>query len=207
MSEGKGGFWTSLPGILTGAAALITALAGAGLIINEAGEGGSSGSAYSPPLDSDAGVMDADTYDTNATDAVVDEAVADNAVATDLADTGTGEVPDVSGNVPATVRPITVENACPKSISLTIVYDSPSGWNSSQNSAWEIAASDVLRLHYQNNLLNARSETVYIYARDQDGGLWAGNETVGGLHSLMRTTMAIDPYGDYRLRLTCSGGM
>lgn len=202
MNEGKGGFWSSLPGILTGAAALVSALAGAGFMLSQDNSGGSVRS-----------LEEIDVAADNSAETLFNQADGLELETVNMAGIeGATEDPEPDQPVPAppptgevAIRPIVVDNSCSKAINIWIAYEGLGGWTTSAGDSWTIAGEVATRPTYNGNLLNAKGGIAYFYARTEDGlSEWKGDAEVGGLKSLQSIAMEVDPYGDYRMQLTCN---
>ena len=207
MSEGKGGFWTSLPGVLTGLAALISSLAGAGFLLSN--DGGSDERYVAPEQNiaahnnASVAVASGNEQASAVDNSAVDNSAVDNEATAEVAAKVEEPPPAAVADLDVPVRPIAIENACSKPISFWLAYEAARGWTTSEGDRWNIDGNEVTRPTYNGNLLNAKSADAYYYAWSADGTEWSGDVDFGGLKALRRTTMEVDQYGDYRIKLTC----
>ena len=107
----------------------------------------------------------------------------------------------------ATGKSLVFANACPKELSIWIVYEGANGWTSHNQAYWTVPGNDRITMADRDIPLSPVSDELYYFAKTTDGSTeWSGDSSFEGLANLRRAVVTTDANNNYLLELTCRGG-
>lgn len=181
---------------LLGLFGLIVSLIGLGMEMDGSATGGTSAL-------SDLGNESAAAAATN-TLALENEAAPESGVASNFvaAASDLGIAPQPAAM--ATGKSLVFANACPKELSIWIVYEGANGWTSHNQAYWTVPGNERITMADRDIPLSPVSDELYYFAKTTDGSNeWSGDSSFDGLANLRKAVVTTDANNNYLLELTC----
>lgn len=104
----------------------------------------------------------------------------------------------------ATGKSLVFANACPKELSIWIVYEGANGWTSHNQAYWTVPGNERITMADRDIPLSPVSDELYYFAKTTDGSTeWSGDSSFDGLANLRKAVVTTDAKNNYLLELTC----